>query len=112
LTIRFALQGHGWGSLGLGIFHTIAAFCNAGFDIFERGTAYYAGDPTVNLTLIYLIIAGGLGFPVLVNLYHYPTIRRLTLQSKLVLIVTAVLIILGVMSVALLEWTNPEEGSR
>jgi trk system potassium uptake protein TrkH len=107
LTIRFALEGHGIGSLGLGVFHTIAAFCNAGFDIFEQGTAYYAGDPTVNLTLIYLIIAGGLGFPVLVNLYYYPRIRRLTLQSKLVLIVTGVLVALGIMSVALLEWTNP-----
>ena len=107
LTIRFALEGHGIGSLGLGTFHTIAAFCNAGFDIFEKGTAFYAGDPTVNLTLIYLIIAGGLGFPVLVNLYHYPRIRRLTLQSKLVLITTAVLLVVGILSVALLEWTNP-----
>jgi trk system potassium uptake protein TrkH len=107
LTVRFALEGHGIGSLGLAIFHTIAAFCNAGFDIFEGGMASYAGDPTVNLTLIYLIIAGGLGFPVLVNLYHYPRIRRLTLQSKLVLITTAVLLVVGVSSVALLEWTNP-----
>jgi trk system potassium uptake protein TrkH len=107
LTVRFALQGHGLGSLGLGIFHTIAAFCNAGFDIFEQGVASYAGDPTVNLTLIYLIIAGGLGFPVLVNLYYYPRIRRLTLQSKLVLITTAVLLAVGILSVALLEWTNP-----
>jgi trk system potassium uptake protein TrkH len=107
LTIRFALEGHGLGSLGLGIFHTVAAFCNAGFDIFERGTASYAGDPTVNLTFIYLIVAGGLGFPVLVNLYYYPRIRRLTLQSKLVLIVTGVLLVLGVLSVALFEWTNP-----
>jgi trk system potassium uptake protein TrkH len=106
LTVRFALEGHGLGSLGLGVFHTIAAFCNAGFDIFEQGTAYYAGDPTVNLTLIYLIIAGGLGFPVLVNLYYYPRVRRLTLQSKLVLIVTGVLLVFGVLSVALLEWTN------
>jgi trk system potassium uptake protein TrkH len=107
LTVHFALEGHGLGSLGLGLFHTIAAFCNAGFDIFEEGTASYAGDPTVNLTLIYLIIAGGLGFPVLVNLYHYPRVRRLTLQSKLVLIVTGVLLVVGILSVALLEWTNP-----
>ncbi|MDQ4128961.1 MAG: Trk family potassium uptake protein [Actinomycetota bacterium] len=107
LTIRFAIEGHGVGSLGLGLFHTISAFCNAGFDIFEGGTASYAGDPTVNLTLIYLIIAGGLGFPVLVNLYYYPRIRRLTLQSKLVLITTAVLLVVGVVSVALFEWTNP-----
>jgi trk system potassium uptake protein TrkH len=107
LTVRFALGGHGIGSLGLGLFHSIAAFCNAGFDIFENGTASYAGDWTVNLTLIYLIIAGGLGFPVLVNLYYYRRVRRLTLQSKLVLVTSAVLLVLGVLSVALLEWTNP-----
>jgi trk system potassium uptake protein TrkH len=107
LTVRFALQGHGVGSLGLGVFHTIAGFCNSGFDIFEEGMASYAGDWTVNLTLIYLIIAGGLGFPVLVNLYCYRRVRRLTLQSKLVLMTTAVLLVVGVASVALLEWTNP-----
>lgn len=107
LTVRFAVAGHGVGSLGLGLFHSIAAFCNAGFDIFEGGMATYAGDWTVNLTLIYLIIAGGLGFPVLVNLYYYRRVRRLTLQSKLVLITSAVLLVVGVLSVALLEWTNP-----
>ncbi len=107
LTVRFAVGGHGIGSLGLAMFHTIAAFCNAGFDIFQNGMASYASDWTVNLTLIYLIIAGGLGFPVLVNLYYYRSVRRLTLQSKLVLITTAVLLVLGVLSVALLEWTNP-----
>jgi trk system potassium uptake protein len=107
LTIRFALDGHGIGSLGLGIFYSIAGFCQAGFDILEGGIGSYAGDPTVNLTLIYLIVAGGLGFPVLVNLYYYPRIRHLTLQSKLVLITTAVLLVVGILSVALLEWTNP-----
>ena len=107
LTARFANEGHGLGSLGLGIFYSIAGFCQAGFEILEGGIVSYAGDPTVNLTLIYLIIAGGLGFPVLVNLYYYPRIRRLTLQSKLVLVTTAVLLVVGISSVALLEWTNP-----
>jgi len=107
LTARFAIDGHGLGSLGLGLFYSIAAFCQAGFDILEGGIGSYAGDPTVNLTLIYLIIAGGLGFPVLVNLYYYARIRRLTLQSKLVLITTAVLLVVGISSVALLEWNNP-----
>ena len=107
LTIRFAFDGHGFGSVGLGIFYSIAAFCHAGFDIFENGIASYAGDWTVNLTLIYLIIAGSLGFPVLVNFYYYPRIRHLTLQSKLVLITTAVLLVIGIASVAILEWTNP-----
>src|SRR3712207_9128160 len=90
-------------SLGLGIFYSIAGFCQAGFEILEGGIVSYAGDPTVNLTLIYLIVAGGLGFPVLVNLYHYRRMRRLTLQSKLVLITTAVLLVVGISSVALLE---------
>ena len=107
LTVRFAFDGHGFGSVGLGIFYSIAAFCHAGFDIFENGIASYAGDWTVNLTLIYLIIAGGFGFPVLVNFYYYPRIRHLTLQSKLVLITTAVLLVIGIASVAILEWTNP-----
>ena len=107
LTIRFAFEGHGFWSVGLGIFYSIAAFCHAGFDIFENGIASYAGDWTVNLTLIYLIIAGSLGFPVLVNFYYYPRIRHLTLQSKLVLITTAVLLVIGIASVAILEWTNP-----
>src|SRR5215212_7321066 len=108
LAVHFAIKGFAIPTaLGFGVFHTIAAFCNAGFDIFSRGTAAYAGDWVVNLTLIYLIIAGGLGFPVLVNLYYYRRIRRLTLQSKLVLITTAVLLVAGVLSVAALEWTNP-----
>jgi trk system potassium uptake protein len=107
LTVRFALGGHGIGSLGLAVFHSVAGFCNAGFDIFEGGMASYAGDWTVNLTLVYLIVAGGLGFPVLVNLYYYRRIRRLTLQSKFVLATSVVLLIVGIGSVALLEWTNP-----
>jgi trk system potassium uptake protein TrkH len=107
LTARFAIEGHGPGSIGLGIFYSIAGFCQAGFDILEGGIESYAGDPTINLTFIYLIVAGGLGFPVLINLYHYRRIRRLTLQSKLVLITTAVLLVVGISSVALLEWTNP-----
>ncbi|HZY56721.1 MAG TPA: potassium transporter TrkG, partial [Rubrobacteraceae bacterium] len=66
-----------------------------------------AGDPAVNLALIVLIVLGGLGFPVLVNLYHYRQARRLTLHSKLVLFTTAVLVLIGALSVALLEWENP-----
>jgi trk system potassium uptake protein TrkH len=67
----------------------------------------YAGDAAVNLTFIALIILGGLGFPVLVNLYYYREMRRLTLHSKLVIVTSAVLVLVGVLSVALLEWTNP-----
>ena len=94
-------------AIGYAIFHSVSAFCNAGFDIFEREVAYYASDPVLNLVFVVLIIAGGLGFPVLVNLYYYSSIKRLTLHSKLVLIPTAVLLAIGISSVAALEWNNP-----
>lgn len=107
LTVRFLFDGFSLlEALGHGVFNAIAGFMNAGFDIFDRGFAQYAGDWAVVLTVVYLIIAGGFGFPVLVNLYYYPRIRRLTLQSKLVLITTGVLFAIGIASVALLEWNN------
>lgn len=90
-----------------GVFHAIMAFCNSGFPTLPEGLPTYAGNVSVNLGLVALIVLGGLGFPVLVNLYHYRSTRRLTLHSKLVLVTTAALIAVGVLSVALLEWTNP-----
>ena len=102
------------GGLGYGdgffqaVFHAVMAFCNAGFPTLPDGDLVaYAGDPAVNLALVALIILGGLGFPVLVNLYRYRQARRLTLHSKLVLVTTVVLVLIGVSSVGLLEWTNP-----
>jgi trk system potassium uptake protein TrkH len=90
------------------VFHAIMAFCNSGFNALSSdGLSSFAGDAAVNLALVALIILGGLGFPVLVNLYRYRQAQRFTLHSKLVLVSTAVLILIGVLSVALLEWTNP-----
>jgi trk system potassium uptake protein len=90
------------------VFHAIMAFCNSGFNALSSdGLSQYAGSPAVNLALVALIILGGLGFPVLVNLYRYRRLQRLTLHSKLVLVTTAVLVLIGVLSVAMLEWTNP-----
>ena len=90
------------------VFHSIAAFCNAGFVALPSADlSPYAGNAAINLTLVALIILGGLGFPVLVNLYHYREMRRLTLHSKLVIVTSVVLVLVGVLSVALLEWTNP-----
>jgi trk system potassium uptake protein TrkH len=109
LAFGFIRGGLGYGDgLFQAVFHAVMAFCNAGFATLPDGDlASYAGDPAVNLALVALIILGGLGFPVLVNLYHYRQARRLTLHSKLVLVTTAALILIGVLSVALLEWENP-----
>jgi trk system potassium uptake protein len=109
LSVGFLRRGLGFGEgIFQGIFHAIMAFCNAGFATLPDGDLFpYAGDPLVVVTLSVLIILGGLGFPVMANLYRYRSMRRLTLHSKLVLVTTAVLLVLGVASVAVLEWTNP-----
>jgi trk system potassium uptake protein TrkH len=112
--VAVLLLGFVRGGLGLGeglfqaVFHAITAYCNAGFVALPSGDLTpYAGNVSVNVALVALIILGGFGFPVLVNLYHYRRRRRLTLHSKLVLVTTAALLLIGVLSVALLEWENP-----
>lgn len=102
------------GGMGLGegafqgVFHAIMAFCNAGFTILPGpGLAPYAGDWIVVVSLVAGIVLGGLGFPVLVDLYRYRDDRRLSVHSKLVLITTGILFAVGILGVGLLEWTNP-----
>ena len=109
LVVSFLRHGMSYTeSLFQAVFHAIAAFCNSGFTALPDGDLTpYAGDPIINLVFVALIILGGLGFPVLVNIYFYRKMRRLTLHSKLVLVTSAILIAVGVLSVALLEWTNP-----
>ena len=109
LAVGFVRGGLSYGDgLFQAVFHAVMAFCNAGFATLPDGDLVpYAGDPAVNLALVALIILGGLGFPVLVNLYRYRRTRRLTLHSKLVLLTTAALVLIGALSVALLEWENP-----
>ena len=108
LTADFLSRGFGAArAVGYGVFHSISAFCNAGFDVFENGVTYYDGDVIVNLVFVALIVVGGLGFPVMVNLYSYRRVGYLTLHTKLVLVPTVVLLAAGILSVAVLEWTNP-----
>lgn len=108
LILAFARSGLGWGrSVFQGIFHAVMAFCNSGFATLPGdGLAAYAGNWPVVGTLALLIVLGGLGFPVLVNLASYPRAHRLVLNSKLVLVASAVFLVVGVLSVAVLEWGN------
>jgi trk system potassium uptake protein TrkH len=105
----FFRRGMGVGESAFqGVFHSIMAFCNAGFTILPgEGLASYAGDWVIVGSLVAVITLGGLGFPVLVDLYRYGDDRRLSVHSRLVLIASGVLVVVGVLSVALLEWGNP-----
>ena len=105
LSIGFIGAGLG---IGEGIFHAIMAFCNAGFATLPNGDLIsYAGNWLVVGALVCVITLGGLGFPVLVDLYRLREDPRLSLHSRVVLITSAVLVVIGVLSVAIMEWTNP-----
>ena len=88
-----------------GIFHSVSAFNNAGFDLMGgfRSLTGFVGDPTVNIVFMLLIIIGGLGFTVLHALLSP---RRLGLHAKIVLTTSAVLIVLGTGMLLLLEFSN------
>jgi len=85
------------------LFHSISAFCNAGFALFSDNIASYVGDPTINLTMASLIISGGIGFTVLIELTRLHKIRRLSVHSKLALSITAVLIFAGMVGLYFCE---------
>lgn len=94
------------------LFHSISAFCNAGFALPEDNLIGYQGDPLVNLTIVSLIVIGGIGFPVLLDLkrnWYGPWDRRwerLQLHTKLMLIGTTVLLMIGTIAILALEWDN------
>ncbi|MDR7543269.1 MAG: TrkH family potassium uptake protein [Armatimonadota bacterium] len=105
LAIRWAFEMPLPRALYYGIFHSISAFNNAGFDLMGgfRSLTAYAVDPVVSLTVAGLIILGGIGFSVIFDLRA----RRLTLHSRTVLLATAVLIAAGTLLIVALEFDNP-----
>ncbi|MGD9850747.1 MAG: TrkH family potassium uptake protein [Nitrospirales bacterium] len=92
-----------------GIFQAISAFNNAGFSSFSTNLMSYQSDWTVNLVVLLLIILGGLGFIVLIDVSQKlrGERQRLHTHSKLVLLVTGLLIVGGTSLLLLLEWRNP-----
>ncbi|MBV1819930.1 TrkH family potassium uptake protein [Anaerosalibacter bizertensis] len=93
--------------LWFSIFHSISAFCNAGFDITGNSIVPFKGDIIVNLTIAFLIIIGGLGFSVYIDMSRHKRFNRLSLHSKLVLMITLILIIVGMILFYLIECNNP-----
>jgi hypothetical protein len=78
-------------------FHSISAFNNAGFDLFGNFASLtgYAGDTMLVITFSALLLIGGLGFIVVYELINYPKEHSLSLHSRIVLIVTAILVVGG-----------------
>ncbi len=112
LLLRFLPEYGFRQSLAWGVFHAVSAFCNAGFDIFGSvetgiGAALFFDDPVVLLTLMGLIVIGGLGFLVWEELAGACKGKKLSVYTRLVLVTTGALILSGAVLILLLEWSNP-----
>lgn len=88
----------GWKGFYYGIFHSISAFCNAGFDVVSsdyKSLSGFNGQPLVIYTLSLLIIIGGLGFIVWKDILDYKINKKLLVHTRIVLVITGVLLIVG-----------------
>ncbi|MCC7180583.1 MAG: hypothetical protein IT177_19545 [Acidobacteria bacterium] len=119
LTLFFELAGAAvlaarwWGEMGAGpaawygLFHAVSAFNNAGFALWSDNLMRFRGDVTVNLVVTALIIAGGLGFFVITELLQRNRRVRLSVHTRLVLLATTVLLVLGTVAIYAFETGNP-----
>ena len=127
LAIRFSFDLPITTAIYWGVFHSISAFCNAGFDLTGNSMVPYVGDVLVNFVIMFLVIIGGLGFAVWMDLKETfelwrkkqikgttwkEKLRRgfdeLTLHSKLVVAITIFLLVVGFVFFFIVEYNNPD----
>lgn len=93
------------------VFHSVSGFCNAGIALQDASLAPWAGDPAIILTMAALIIAGGLGFPVLLDLLHLrrraQDRRGLRFHSRLLITATLILLAGGTLAI----WLGEHDGA-
>lgn len=95
------------------IFHSISAFCNAGFDLMGTVTGpftsltSYVNNFTVSATISLLIILGGIGFPVILDVIKVQKFKKLAIHSKIVIITTAIITFLSMLVILAVEFNNP-----
>nr|WP_245780163.1 potassium transporter TrkG [Actinopolyspora righensis] len=112
LTLRFVLgYGQSWGEGAyFGVFHAVSAFNNAGFALYPDSLQRYATDPLVCLPVLFAVVVGGLGFPVLFEIGRRlrGKRRRWSLHARVTLLAYSALLVVGVLAFGAFEWNNPE----
>lgn len=103
---------YGWAGIWVSIFTAVSAYCNAGIDIFGREGPFtslttFNDDVVVNVTVMLLIVIGGLGFIVFQDILNYRKQRHLMLHTRTVLLVTGALILGGAIVFFIVEYNNP-----
>ena len=126
ITLVFELIGAAilwarWGNFGLepgrriftAVFHSVSAYCNAGFSNLQNGleTVGYSSDPITMITIMLLIIIGGLGFYTIRDILFNKRVRpdkrfHLSLQTRMILGISAILIVVGALGVTLIQWND------
>ena len=103
LSFRF-VPSYGLGrGIWYSVFHSISAFCNAGFDILGDSIYPLRKDLLVNITIMALIVTGGLGFMVTSELFYKRNLKKISTHSKLVLVINLALILVGAIGFFILE---------
>ncbi len=109
LTLRF-ITGYGYPpgeALWHGVFHSVSSFNNAGFALYSDSLMGFVADPWICLPIAAAVIVGGLGFPVLFELArHYRRPIHWSMNTKLVLMGSAILLAGGTVFITAVEWTN------
>ncbi|MDQ0214407.1 trk system potassium uptake protein TrkH [Oikeobacillus pervagus] len=97
----------GWGRGSFySFFHAISAFNNAGFALWSDGLSRYIGNPIINIGITTLIILGGLGYTVLIEVWNKQKWRQFSLHTKIMLSATLVINLVAFLIIFLLEYTN------
>ena len=103
LSFRF-VPSYGLGKgIWYSVFHSISAFCNAGFDILGDSIYPLRKDLLVNITIMALIVTGGLGFMVTSEIFYKRDLKKISTHSKLVLVINLALILVGAIGFFILE---------
>ncbi len=100
-------------ALQMGFIHSISSFCNCGLDFmgFSQpgiGFTNHMTEPLIVIPMSLLTIYGGLGFIILEQIHQQKSIKKLNVYSKLVLITTGILLVVGMLGYLFLEWSNPD----
>lgn len=107
--LRFSAEYSGWTAVWKSVFQAISAFNNAGFDVFGnfRSLTAYHNDSLVLLTTALLVILGGISFLVVEDVFRTRKASRFSIDTKMVLSITLLLLVLGTVVVLVTEYANP-----
>lgn len=108
LAINWAAEMPWKKAIYYGIFHSISAFNNAGFGLEPDNLSKWVGDPIVNIVITFLFIIGGIGFTVILDLLNKKSLRKLSLHSKVALLMTLILNIVGPLIILASEFDNSQ----